>query len=99
MSGTVLQRVVFVERTSDGFFRFADWALVITSLGTMAEPFPPQQKVTLGDQAIAFDAADDIALISDIQHANSDMIPTMLSGGGPVFHGGVLMPRQRGGGE
>ena len=93
MAGTVFQRVVFVERTKDGFFRFADWALATTSLGTMAEPFSPQQLIQPGDRGIAFDAADDLALISDIQHINSDLLPTMLSGGGPVYHGGNLMPR------
>ena len=93
MGDTVKQRVVFVERTKDGFFRFADWALVTTSLGTMAEPFSPQQRAIPGDKAIHFDATDDIALISDIQQVNSDLIPTMLSGGGPVYHGGTLMPR------
>jgi len=94
MAGTVFQRVVFVERTKDGFFRFADWALVTTSLGTMAEPFTPRQVGGLGDQGTTFDAADDIALISDIMHVNSDLIPTFLSGGGgPVYHGGSLMPR------
>ena len=93
MAGTVFQRVVFVERTPDGFFRFADWALATTSLGTMAEPFTPQQRIMPEDKGIAFDATDDLALISEIQHVNSDLIPTMLSGGGPVFHGGNLMPR------
>jgi len=93
MGDTVKQRVVFVERTSDGFFRFADWALVTTSLGTMAEPFTPRQVGGLGDQGTTFDATDDLSLISNIQHVNSDLIPTMLSGGGPVYHGGNLMPR------
>lgn len=90
---SVLQRVVFVERTKDGFFRFADWALTTTSLGTMAEPFSPQQRIMPGDKGIHFDATDELALISDILHANSDLIPTMISGGGPVYHGGNLMPR------
>jgi len=94
MSGTVFQRVVFVERTTDGYFRFADWALTTTSLGTMAEPFSPQQRIIQGDKGITFDATDDLALISDIVPVNSDLIPTFLSGGGgPVYHGGNLMPR------
>ena len=93
MASTVLQRVVFVERTSDGFFRFADWALATTSLGVMAEPFSPQQRIQPEDKGRAFDAADDIALISDIIHVNSDLIPTMISGGGIVWCGGILMPR------
>ena len=93
MAGTVFQRVVFVERTKDGFLRFADWALTTTSLGTMAEPFTPQTFIHPGDKGIAFDATDDLALISEIQQVNSDLIPTMLSGGGPVYHGGNLMPR------
>ena len=93
MAGTVFQRVVFVERTKDGFLRFADWALATTSLGTMAEPFSPRQFAGIEDKGITFDAADDLALISDIQHVNSDLIPTILSGGGPVYHGGNLMPR------
>lgn len=93
MASTVKQRVVFVERTSDGNFRFADWALVTTALGTMAEPFTPRQAITPGEKGIVFDATDDIALISEIRMVNSDLIPTMLSGGGSVYHGGYLMPR------
>jgi hypothetical protein len=94
MAGSVLQRVVFVERTADGFFRFADWALTTTTLGVMAEPFTPRQHVIPGDKAIPFDATDDLSLISEIHYVNSDLIPTRLSGGGgPVVHGGHLMPR------
>jgi len=89
----VLQRTVFVERTSDGNFRFADWALVTTTLGTMAEPFTPRQMIMFGDKGIVFDASDDMSRITDIRHVNSDLIPTLLSGGGPVHHGGSLMPR------
>jgi len=85
--------VVFVERTSDGYFRFADWALATTSLGVMAEPFTPQQKVNVEDKGITFDATDDLALISDIRQVNSDLIPTFISGGGIVWCGGILMPR------
>ena len=92
MAGTVFQRVMFVERTKDGFCRFADWALATTALGAMAEPFPGGG-VGLGDAGMSFDATDDMALISDILYVNSDLIPTMLSGGGPVVHGGPLMPR------
>ena len=93
MAGTVLQRVVFVERTTDGFFRFADWAQTTTSLGVMAEPFPVRQGGGLGDQGATYDATDDIVLVSEILHANSDLIPTMISGGGPPWCGGNLMPR------
>lgn len=93
MASTVLQRVVFVERTKDGFYRFADWAVATTSLGAMAEPFTVQQKINVEDKGIHFDATDDIALISDIKEVNSDLIPTMISGGGIVWCGGILMPR------
>ena len=90
-ASAVLQRVAFVERTKDGYIRFADWALATTRLGVMAEPFPGRGY--FGEKGVAFDATDDLALISEIQQINSDMLPTMLSGGGPVLHGGNLMPR------
>ncbi len=92
MASTVWQRVVFVERTKDGLCRFADWALATTSLGAMAEPFQ-MGGVGLGDNGLNFDATEDLSLISDILYVNSDLIPTMLSGGGPVWVGGTLMPR------
>ena len=93
MADTVFQRVVFAEQTKDGFFRFAGWALATTGLGAMAEPFNLQQVSRVGDSAVPFDATDDMALISTIHIESADMVPTRLSGGGPVWVGGCLMPR------
>jgi hypothetical protein len=92
MASTVFQRVVFVERTKDGFIRFSDWALSTTTLGAMAEPFAVGG-VGIGDNGLNFDATEDLSLVSDILYVNSDLIPTMLSGGGAVWVGGNLMPR------
>jgi hypothetical protein len=94
MAGTtVLKRTVFVERTPDGVFRFADWALATTTLGTMAEPFCPNLRRAPDQDIQDFDFADDMSLITSIEAINSDLLPTMLSSGGPVTIGGNLMPR------
>jgi hypothetical protein len=92
MAGTVSQRVVFAERTKDGLIRFADWALTTSSLGAMAEPFPGGS-VGIGDMGLNFDATEDLSLISDIHFINADQLSERLSGGGPAWCGGNLMPR------
>jgi hypothetical protein len=93
MSGTVFQRAVFVEVDKSGFFRFTGWAMTTTSLGAMAEPFFPRQAIGPEERGVTFDAADDVSLISDILQVNADLVPTLLSGGGAVWAGGVQMPR------
>lgn len=94
MADTVLNRTVFTERTSDGCHRFADWALVTTkNHGSMAEPFSLRRGIIPGDMGTEFDALDEVAMITEIRNVNSDMIPTMISGGGEVWVGGIMVPR------
>ncbi len=93
MASTVLKRTIFVERDKDGYFRFQDWALSLTTLGAMAEPFSPDLRAETGSPETDFDPTDDIALITDIQQVDSNLLPTLLSGGGAVTMGGVTRCR------
>jgi hypothetical protein len=93
MASVILKRTVFVERDKNGNFRFQDWAAVTTSLGCMVEPFMPNLRVSPNEDIGDFDPSDDMALVTEIREVDSDLLPTLLSGGGPVVHGGVHMPR------
>lgn len=93
MATNVLRRTIFVERAKDGVYRFADWAMVVTPDGTMVEPFAPNVRQTEGADYEDFDPTDDMTLVTEIKEVDFDMLPTLLSGGGPVWVGGVLMPR------
>lgn len=94
MAGTViLNRTVFVEKDANGYFRFQDWALVTTTLGAMVELFSPNARFQPGTGFANFDPTDDLSLITEIKNVDSDLLPTHLSGGGPVFNGGISMPR------
>ena len=96
----ITHRTVYAEFTKDSagtkFLRFADWALVQTGLGLMAEMFNANQRITAAGwkNQTAFDATDQISMINSIEFINSDTLPMMLSGGkGAVLHGGTPMPR------
>lgn len=97
----ITHRTVFAEFTKDvdgkRFMRFADWALVQTGLGLMAEPFHANQRTGAAGWAnqTAFDAEDQISMINAIEFVNLDTLPNMLSGGRGqrVLHGGHQLPR------
>lgn len=98
----ILHRTVFAEFTKDAegkkYLRFADWALVQTGLGLMAEPFHANQRIGAQGWAnqTATDFEDQISMINAIEFVNMDTLPTMLSGGsgnGPVLHNGNQLPR------
>lgn len=93
MATNVLRRTVFVEQDSNGYFRFADWALVVTTLGAMVEPFSANERFQRGTGFANFDPTEDLSLITEIKQVDFDLLPTLLSGGGPVVHGGTTMPR------
>ncbi len=97
--GSILKRTVFMERTGDnsiGYFRVFDWALCLTTLGTMAEPFVMNQRYGKADPstptiATGDDLQDDMNMINEITLFDSDKHLTFLSDGG--VHGGNLIPR------
>lgn len=89
---SIQKRTVFYDNTG-GVARFWDWALVTTTLGTMAEPFLPnarhQQHADFGQ----FDPTDEIARIDDIRSSSIDTSLLMLSGGDHALNGGAQLPR------
>jgi len=88
---SIKRRTVYFDNT-DGIARFWDWAKVSTSLGTMVEPFLPNDRYTTSP-AIEFDATDEIVRIDEIRSKPIDVHITVLSGGGAAIHGGEQMPR------
>lgn len=98
----ITHRTVFAEftKSSDGYtkyLRFADWALVLTSLGPMAEMFNANQRAQVAGWAnqTAYDATDQMTMINSIEFASADTLPLMLSGNNSAtpLHGGTPMPR------
>lgn len=95
---TIMRREIFMEvdkrKPSDGMYhRPCDWALVLTSLGTMAEPFHPFSRMCPNTSIQNYDATDDMRRIDEIHFIDLDKHMAMLSGGGLPIHGGALMPR------
>jgi hypothetical protein len=88
---SIQKRSVFFDDTG-GYVRFWDWALCTTTLGTMAEPFLPNDRHQFGpfDQ---FDPTDEIARIDDIRSSSVDKQLLVLSGGSHALTGGTLHPR------
>lgn len=88
---SILRREVFFDNTG-GYVRFWDWSLVTTTLGTMAEPFLPNDRHLPGKFS-QFDPTDEIARIDDIRASSVDTQPHTLSGGVHPLNGGTLNPR------
>ena len=88
---SIRKREVFYDNTG-GYVRFWDWALVTTSLGTMAEPFLPNDRHQFG-QVDQFDPTDAIARIDEMRASSVDTQLLQLSGGRHALIGGPLHPR------
>lgn len=88
---SIIKREIYFDDTG-GIARFWDWALTTTSLGTMAEPFSPNDRFRI-DGVSEFDPTDDMARIDGIRAMPVDVQPQTLSGGVHALHGGPLNPR------
>lgn len=88
---SIQKRVCFYD-DAGGFIRFWDWALTTTTLGTMVEPFLPNDRHQFGpfDE---FDPTDEIARIDEMRAASVDKQLLLLSGGQHQLHGGYQLPR------
>ena len=89
---SIQRRAVFYDNTN-GIVRFWDWALVTTTLGTMAEPFLPNARHSPDADFGQFDPTDEIARIDDIRASSIDTSLLTLSGGEHQLHGGAQLPR------
>lgn len=89
---SIQKRTVFFDDTG-GFVRFWDWALVTTTLGTMAEPFLPNGRHLVGADFGQFDPTDLVSRIDEIKVSSVDTQLLTLSGGAHQLHGGSLLPR------
>lgn len=88
---SIQKREVFYDNTG-GIARFWDWALTTTTLGVMAEPFLPNDRLR-GDGVSEFDPTDMIARIDSIRASTVDRQSQTLSGGDHALIGGPLNPR------
>lgn len=88
---SILKRTVFYDKTG-GIVRFWDWALVTTTLGTMAEPFVANMR-SIDAPVRNFDPTDEIARIDEMKEADIGQSLLLLSGGKNQLHGGCLLPR------
>lgn len=88
---SIQKREVFFDDTG-GIARFWDWALVTTTLGTMAEPFSPNDRTKI-DGVSEFDPTDMMARIDGIRASSVDKQLYVLSGGEHALIGGPLNPR------
>ena len=88
---SIQKRSMFYDDTG-GYVLFWDWALVTTTLGTMAEPFLPNDRHQFGPFD-NFDPTDEIARIDDLRASSIDKQLLTLSGGQHQLHGGPQLPR------
>ncbi len=88
---SILKRECYYDDTG-GLVRFWDWALTTTTLGVMAEPFMPNDRLR-GDGVTEFDPTDEIARIDSIRAKSVDVQNQTLSGGADALNGGYQMPR------
>lgn len=89
----IMKRTIFYDN-SDGVVRFHDWALVLTELGEMMEPFQGiatkwQPNTVAG--LVNFDATEPGCRIDEIKSHSLDKGLQLY---GDTVTGGVLMPRK-----
>lgn len=84
------KRTVFYDNTG-GVVRFWDWAMVITNLGTMVEPFNVNTRKIASDSLQNFDPTDEATRIDEIREESIDKQQLVLSGGYHL-HGGYHQP-------
>jgi len=90
----ILRRTIYLDESKD-YKKFADWAMVTTSLGRMAEPFQyPGAKHANGVSVADFDWNDEMNMINLIKPFAEDILPSFLSGGvrdgeGPTIGGNL----------
>jgi hypothetical protein len=93
---TILSRTVFYDKGNDGIFRFHDWALVNTTLGTMLEPRAVLNPIYMpGGSGVDFDDrdySDDFQRIDAINQFSIDR-PFHLVGNEDALCGGSLIGR------
>jgi hypothetical protein len=101
MTDTIHRRMVLVEQNPHGVMRFQDWAMVVTSLGNMVEPFQMGVRnsptVTEGDEFTDHDPEDEIRRIDGFMFIDQDALKVRLSGGedDTPFHGGWQLPHSK----
>ena len=89
---SIQKRSVFFDDTG-GYVRFWDWSLCTTTLGTMAEPFMPNDRHLPGKFG-QFDPTDEISRIDELRAASVDKQLLTLSGGLHQLNGGYQLPRE-----
>ena len=89
---SILKRTVFYDYTG-GVVRFWDWAEVLTTVGTMVEPFTPGARYSPQTPTIEFDPTDEVVRIDEMRALDIDRSMLYLSGGENQLHGGYQMPR------
>lgn len=88
---SIRKRVVFYDNTR-GFVRFWDWALVTTSLGTMAELFQPGLRFATATPHQEYDPEDPMARIDEMRAVDRNEMQRVLGGGDHHLMGGVSSP-------
>jgi hypothetical protein len=89
---SILKRTVFFDDTT-GVVRFWDWAMVLTTLGTMVEPFRVDARFSTSTPISEFDPTDEICRIDEIRSMPVDQSMLHLSSGPHQLHGGYCHPR------
>lgn len=95
MSG-ILKRTIFIDphkKNGSTYHKFWDWAMVVTGIGAMAEPFQAGQKYPIQTNlAQDYDPEDEMARVDEIIFAEHNQ--KLLSGqDNPPHMGGTLMTR------
>ena len=88
----IQKRTLFYEKKENGVVRFHDWALVITELGTMLEPFIERISLERNtkDGFVSYDATEPMCRIDEMK---SHSLDKGLQIYGDTVTGGTLMPR------
>ena len=89
---SILKRTVFYDNTG-GVVRFWDWAEVLTTIGTMVEPFRVDARRSTQTATIQFDPTDEMCRIDEIRALDIDRSKLYLSGGEYALHNGCQIPR------
>lgn len=92
LNGPIKRRSVLYTRNK-GIHRFLGWAITVTTLGSMVEPFLVNDRTIPGMSVPNHDPSDPMARIDELQNVPSGMERQLMSDDGLPLHGGDLSPR------
>jgi len=91
---SILRRSALYTQKKGGQVRFLNWALTITKMGTMAEPFILNDRISPTTQIGDYDPSDPMSRVDELVGVDPNKSEWAATMGDTIpIHGGNILPR------